>query len=403
MAFVERGRLEQRVAMLADYDTGLFTVTALCAVYGVSRETFYVWRARRAQGAPDWFRDRSHAPHACPHRTPEARAEAVLAVRRRFPHFGPKKIQAVLARERPEIAWPAPSTIGEILARAGLIAPAARRPRRPEAGLAPGAAAAAPHDEWACDFKGWFRTRDGRRCDPLTLTDRASRFLIAVRIVPPTGAGVRPVLERAFAEHGLPRAMRCDNGPPFGGAGPAGLTRLSAWWLRLGVEPRFIRPGRPGDNACHERLHRTLKDQTACPPAASPREQQARFDAFQAHYNGERPHEALAQAVPAERVAPSPRPYPGAPPEPWYDADHQVRRVRPAGDIKWRGEPVFLGEALAGELVGLAETDGGGWAVRFCGVTLGSLDPDGRFRRLAPLRHRLHPSPPPTPSGVNPV
>lgn len=316
MAFVERGRLEQRVAMLADHDTGLFTVAALCLRYGVSRETFYVWRARRAQGAPDWFCDRSHAPRSCPHRTPEALAQAVLAVRGRFPRFGPKKIKAVLARERPDLAWPAPSTTGEILARAGLIAPALRRARRPEAGLAPGAAVTGAHDEWACDFKGWFRTRDGRRCDPLTLADRASRFLLATRIVPPTGAGARPVFEQAFAEHGLPQAMRCDNGPPFGGTGPAGLTRLSAWWLRLGIEPRFTRPATPGDNACQERLHRTLKDQTACPPAASASEQQARFDASRAHYNEERPHEALGQDVPAEHLTPSPRPYPGAPPEP---------------------------------------------------------------------------------------
>mgnify|MGYP002779741975 CR=1 FL=1 len=403
MAFVEQSRLEQRVAMLADYDTGLFTVSALCAVYGVSRETFYVWRARRAQGAPDWFCDRSHAPASCPHRTPDALAQAALAVRRRFPHFGPKKIHAVLAREQPAIAWPAPSTIGEILARAGLVAPKARRPRRVEAGPAAGAGVRAAHEEWACDFKGWFRTRDGVRCDPLTLTDRASRFLLAARIVPPTAKGVRPVFEQAFAEHGLPGAMRCDNGPPFGGAGPAGLTRLSVWWLRLGIEPRFIRPGTPGDNACHERLHRTLKDQTACPPAGSAAEQQARFDAFCAHYNEERPHEALDQGLPVEHLTPSPRPYPKRLPEPWYDADHEVRRVRRAGDVKWRGGQVFLGEALAGELVGLAEVDGERWAVRFCGVTLGSLDPHGRFRRLGPQRHRLHPATPPNVSGINPV
>jgi transposase InsO family protein len=403
MAFVERSRLEQRVAMLADYDTGLFTVSALCAAYGVSRETFYVWRARRAHGAPDWFCDRSHAPAACPHRTPEPLAQAVLAVRRRFPHFGPKKIKAVLAREQPAIAWPAPSTIGGLLARAGLVAPPPRRRRRPEAGLADTAPALGAHDEWACDFKGWFRTRDGVRCDPLTLTDRASRFLIAVRIVPPSAKGVRPVFEAAFREHGLPRAIRCDNGPPFGGAGPAGLTQLSVWWLRLGIEPRFIRPGTPGDNACHERLHRTLKDQTACPPAQSAGEQQARFAAFCAHYNGERPHEALDQDRPADRFDPSPRLYPKTLPEPWYDADHQVRRVRPTGEIKWAGRRVFLGEALGGELVGLAEADEGRWVVRFCGVTLGGLDRDGRFRRLAPLRHRLHPATPPNLSGINPV
>jgi transposase InsO family protein len=404
MPFREIGRLEQRVAMLSDYDTGAFSVSELCRFYGVSRETFYVWRERRASGEADWFCDRSHAPGRCPHRTAEAVAEAVIAAKRRFPRFGPKKVKAWLDQHRPEASWPAASTVGDILKRAGLVEARGRRRRAVELG---GVASAAlePNAEWACDFKGWFRTRDGARCDPLTITDTASRYLIDVRIVPPSVEGVRPVFARAFAEHGLPEAIRCDNGAPFGSTGAGGLTRLSVWWLRLGVRPRFIPLASPQDNGRHERMHRTLKDHTAKPPSASLAEQQARFDAFRTEYNGCRPHEALGQTPPASRWRGSSRPMPSRLEAPWYDADHQVRRVRSAGEICWRGEFVFIGAAFCGETVGLTERANGTHLVRFCDVDLGIIDPDGRFRRFAPLRHKLRnaPQPSPKPSAINPV
>jgi transposase InsO family protein len=392
MPFREFGRLEQRVAMLSDYDTGAFSVVALCARYGVSRETFYAWRERRAGGAADWFCDRSHAPKRCPHRTLDDVAEAVIAVKRRFPYFGPRKVRAWLMRETPHVAWPAASTMGEMLQRAGLVERRPRRRRAVETGrtiVSPGA----PNAEWACDFKGWFRTRDGRRCDPLTLTDTASRYLVDVRIAEPSVDGVRPVFQQAFEAHGLPEAIRCDNGAPFGSTGAGGLTRLSVWWLKLGIVPHFIRPASPQDNGRHERMHRTLKAQTSDPAAASLFEQQARFDVFRRHYNDERPHEALDQAPPARFWTPSPRPMPQRLEEPWYDADHQVRRVRSSGEIKWNGELVFVGEALCGEIVGLAEREDGVRLVRFCDVDLGVLDRQGRFRRFAPLRHRLREAP----------
>ena len=388
MPFEESSRMERRVMLLSDYDTGAFSVTELCARYGIDRKTFYSWRERRAQGGADWFMDRSHAPLICPHRTSEKIKEEVVAVRRRFRRFGPKKIRAWLVSEKPETRWPAASTIGDILKREGLVS-SRRRPRRAvERGLELVSPAAA-NAEWACDFKGWFRTRDGCRCDPLTISDSWSRYLLEVRIADPSVEGVRPVFEQAFRAYGLPKSIRCDNGAPFASQGAGGLSRLSVWWLKLGVHPNFTRPGSPQDNGRHERMHRELKEETSLPPANSRDEQQARFDAFKRHYNEERPHEALDQTCPASRWQPSARTMPERLEDPWYDANHQVRRVRTAGVIKWRGEYVFIGDALAGELVGLAEREDGTQLVRFCQLDLGVIDRSGTFRRFAPLRHRL--------------
>ena len=181
--------MEQRVRLLADYDTGAFAVSDLCRAYGISRDTFYRWRQRRLEGAEDWFRDRSHAPLSCPHRTPEELVEAIVAVRRRFEHFGPKKVRWRLTRDQPLTPWPAASTIGGILSAAGLVESRRRRRRS----LAQGRVASPPaaaNDEWCADFKGWFRTADNQRCDPLTVTDSFSRYLLVLQIVEPTVAGV---------------------------------------------------------------------------------------------------------------------------------------------------------------------------------------------------------------------
>ena len=389
MPFKESCPVEERIAMLRGYDTGAFTVAELCRHYGISRETFYVWKRRRASGDRRWFDERSRAPDRCPHTTPADVIAAIVAMRRRFPRFGPKKIRAkLIAAARPAVDWPAASTIGDILKREGLIAAKPRR-RRPWPQGEIVAGASEPNGEWSIDFKGWFRTRDGTRCDPLTVEDTVTRYLIAARVVEPTGVGVRRALERIFNDVGLPNAMRSDNGPPFGSVGAGGLSRLSVWWLKLGIEPRYIPPSAPQENGRHERMHRTLKDDTAQPPAATVREQQTRFDAFRERYNEERPHEALGQTPPASHWRPSARPFPQRLEEPWYDADHEVRRVRPTGEIKWRGELVFIGEALAGELVGLAELEGGGHMARFCGRELGVVGRDLRFHRFAPPRARL--------------
>jgi transposase InsO family protein/transposase-like protein len=370
MPFRESCPVEERIALFREYATGAFSVSELCRRHGISRDTFYVWKARWESGEVRWFEEKSHATQHCPHKAPNQLIERIVGTRRQFPHFGPKKIKAWLERTAPDQAWPAASTIGDILKRAGLVE-VQRRARRPIAQGEIAALARAPNDEWAIDFKGWFRLASGERCDPLTVTDQASRYLIEVRIARPTAAGVKGVLEQVFDRAGLPQAIRSDNGAPFGSTGAGGLSRLSVWWLKLGIEPRYIPPASPQDNGRHERMHRTLKQQTARVPAQDAGQQQMRFDSFRAHFNEERPHEALGQTQPATHWQPSPRRLPERLDEPWYDADHQVRRVRPDGTIKWCGEHLFVGEALAGEPVGLAEHEAGGHIVRFCGRDLG--------------------------------
>src|SRR5262252_3025191 len=390
MPFKETCPMEERIALFRDYETGVFTVSELCRRQGISRETFYVWKRRRESGNPRWFEELSHAAASCPHATSDWVADRVIAVRQRFPDFGPKKIKAWLERDSPNVNWPAASTIGDILKREGLVE--ARRRRAIAQGELVSPATVA-NDEWSIDFKGWFRTADGTRCDPLTLTDAASRYLVEVRIVEPTLAGVRGAMERVFAAVGLPGAIRSDNGAPFGSTGAGGLSALSVWWLKLGIEPRYIPPSSPQDNGRHERMHRTLKEQTSKPAAATAAEQQRRFDRFRRHYNEERPHEALEQTTPARHWQPPARTLPTRMEDPWYDADHQVRRVRWNGMIKWRGEEIFIGEALAGELIGLAEHESGGHIARFCHRDLGVIDRDRRFLRFAPPRARLRVAP----------
>ena len=406
MPFKETCRVEERVRMLSDYETGNWSVSDLCRRYGVCRDTFYEWRKRRESDGPNWFVDRSHAPLHCPHETAGALADVIVSLRKRFPHLGPRKLLAILERQAPETCWPAAATIGGILKQAGLITPIKRR-RRAIDQKRPVTAVAAANDEWATDFKGWFRTTDRSRIDPLTITDGHSRFLIDVRIVQQTIEGSQPVFKEAFHAHGLPLSIRCDNGAPFGSSGAGGLTRLSAWWIKLGVEPHFIHPASPQENGRHERMHRTLKAQTSRPAAANAAEQQARFDAFRRHYNQERPHEALGQRPPDELYVPSQRPMPDRIEDPWYDADHQVRRVRPSGEIMWKGDRLFVSEVLAGELLGIAELETGDHVVRFYHRDMGLIDRRGRFTRFAPprtgLREPAEPAANSKLSGIIPV
>src|SRR6185436_13905362 len=260
-----------------------------------------------------------------------------------------------------------------------------RRPRYVVPLSQPLAAVHAPNDVWTADFKGWFRTADGTRCDPLTIVDACSRFVFCCRIVPPHELGVRPWFDRTFRTYGLPRALRTDNGPPFATTGAGQLSALAVWWLKLGIRVDRIDPGHPEQNGRHERFHLTLQQETATPPAPTPQRQQARFDRLRREFNAVRPHEALGQVPPARLYTASPRPYPARLEEPCYDATHQVRRVRDNGEIKWRGELVFVSAALRHEPVGLAETERGDWLVRFMHLELGRIDRD--THRFTPAWH----------------
>jgi transposase InsO family protein len=249
--------------------------------------------------------------------------------------------------------------------------------------------AGAPNAVWCADFKGHFRTRDGARCDPLTISDGYSRYLIDCHIVARlTTVAVRERFLRAFAEHGMPATIHTDNGVPFAGSGVAGLSRLAVEWVKAGITLERSRPGHPQDNGRHERMHRTLKAETASPPATDRVEQQRRFDRFRAEYNYERPHQALGQLTPAALYQPSARRWPARLEDPWYDADHQVRRVRREGEIKWMGQAVFVSEALSGELLGIRELPWGDYLVRFANLELGLIRPgESRLRRIRAHAH----------------
>lgn len=373
MPWQETCPMDQRVALVADWLREDWTVAELADRYGVTRKTVYKWVERYAADPEYGLVERSRAPTHHGRAMRDAVRDALLAKRRQHPRWGPKKLRAVLAAATPTVSWPAPSTIGDLLRRAGLSQPK-RRVRYTVPLTQPLVAAQAPNDVWTADFKGWFRTGDGVRCDPLTIADACARFVFCCRIVAPSEAGVRPWFERAFREFGLPRALRTDNGTPFATTGAGRLSHLAVWWLKLGIQVDRIDPGHPEQNGRHERFHLTLQEESTTPPAATPRAQQRRFDTVRAVFNHERPHEALGQVPPARVYVPSPRPYPARLAEPWYDATQQVRRVRRNGVLKWRGHRVFVSEAVRGEWVGLAESERGDWIVRFMQVELGRVD-----------------------------
>jgi putative transposase len=372
MPWAETSVMDERVRFIADWKEGKQPMSWLCAAHGISRKTGYKWRDRYLAAGFEGLQDRARARLTVEHRLCEEMASAVIDLRQQHPLLGPRKLKAVLERERPGVVWPAASTIGDLLRREGLVERSGRR-RRAQPVTQPFAPARAANDVWCIDFKGWFRTRDGERCDPLTVSDAVSRYLLVCRAIEPTSVAVRAACEALFRERGLPLRLRSDNGVPFAGSGAAGLSRLSVWWLKLGIGLERIDLGAPQQNGRHERMHGTLKRHTTRPPAATIGEQQMRFDEFVEYFNTFRPHEALGQGTPASCYTASLRAYPERVEEPWYDADHAVRRVRPTGEVRWGGDLIFVSEALGGEPVGIMETADGDWLVRFCGVDLGII------------------------------
>ena len=384
--------VDEKLMFIAECLRDEAPMTVLCERYGISRETGYVWRRRYAAAGAAGLEERSRAPHRHWASTSAELVVRIIALRQRKPYWGPKKLLAVLAAEDRTVAWPSASTVAEILRRAGLSQPRRRR-RRTLTIDQPFAAVEAANDAWCIDFKGWFRTGDGARCDPLTVTDAFSRYLLGLQIIAPMTEAVEPVMDRLLREHGLPRAIRSDNGPPFASAGAGGLSRLSVGWAKMGIRLERIYPGKPQQNGRHERMHGTLKAQTCDPPAATATAQQERFDLFRHEFNDDRPHEALGQRPPTRFYAPSPRPYPERLDDPSYGSDEEVRRVRSSGEIKWRGSTRFISEALIGEAVGIRERQDGHWIVRFADVPVVLIDRySGNIARFGPGR----PPPPKT-------
>lgn len=386
MPWKETCAMKERLRLVTLYETGKYTVTELAKEFKVSRKTAHKWLGRFAQEGIAGLEERSRAPHGRPRATPAPVVLAVVRAKEAHPTYGPAKLQPG-PEEPPEIAraWPAVSTRGRILGLHGLVTRRRRR-RRVSPWFQPFLGADRPNAVWSADFKGYIQTGDGTRCDPLTVSDAFSRMLLCCDILPkPDYDHVRPALERVFREYGLPLALRTDNGPPFASVGAGGLSPLSVWWVKLGIMPERIEPGHPEQNGRHERLHRTLKQETMRPPAANAQLQQEWCDNFRWEYNTARPHQALGQVPPATLYVPSPRPYPERLADVQYPPLTEVRRVRSNGQIKWRGELVFVSEVLVGELVGITE-DKDAWLVSFGPIPLGLLCP--HRPSLSPLHHR---------------
>jgi transposase InsO family protein len=382
MGYLETRAVDKRMRFVTAIEAGEESMAGLCRRFDVSRKTGYKWLARYRADGLDGLGDRSRAPHEHPQAVSLAIAERCLAVRYAHPTWGPVKVRAWLERRELAVTWPAASTIGELFDREGLTVKRKLR-RRATPSSAPFAACGAANDVWCIDFKGWFLTGDGTRCAPLTLGDAHSRYLLRCKVLRRDDTEhVWPVLDAAFREYGLPVRLRSDNGPPFASTGAGGLSRLAVKVIKVGVLPERIEPGKPQQNGRLERFHLTLLRDTASPPARSLRQQLDRFRAFQHIYNEERPHAALGNDTPAEHYAPSPRRWDGVLREPTYPDDYKVRRVRPNGTIRRKGVEVYITQALAGETVGLAEREDGGWLVCFGPIELGVIDHRGdRLRK----------------------
>jgi len=379
--------MSERVKFVAAYLEHEASFTDLCLDFGISRKTGYKWLRRYEAEGVSALEERSRAPHSHPNAISADMVQSIVAIRRRHPRWGPRKVKVVLRRQRPRAVLPAASTIGDILKRHGLAHPR-RRVRRSSPYGERLRQYDAPNAVWCADFKGHFPLggrRNGERCHPLTISDGFSRFLLRCRALRrPLSQHVHRVFESAFREYGLPRAIRTDNGPPFSTLAPGGLSRLSVWWIRLGIRPERIMPGRPEQNGRHERMHRTLKAETARPPRSSFSAQQRAFDRFLTEYNKERPHEALGQEVPASLYRPSLRSYPRQLPEPEYPTHFETRVAYPNGVISFGATQWYVSNCIADERVGLEPCDDGRWRVHFGWVPIGILD----LRRAAERNHR---------------
>jgi transposase InsO family protein len=387
--------MSERLKFIATYLEYEVSFTDLCHDFGISRKTGYKWVRRFEADGPAALNERSRAPQDHPNAVAADMVQAILAIRRRHPRWGPRKLRVVLGRQRPRSVLPAASTIGDILKRNGMVRPR-RRIRRSSPYGDRLRQYDAPNAVWCADFKGNFPVGgrvDGERCHPLTISDGFSRYLLSCRALRrPLHRCAKRVFESAFREYGLPRAIRTDNGPPFSTLAPGGLSRLSVWWIRLGIRPERIMPGRPDQNGRHERMHSTLKAETARPPRSSFSAQQRAFDRFQVEYNEERPHEALDQQVPASLYRPSLRPYPSYLPQPEYPAHFETRVAYPNGVISFFSMTQwYVSACLAGERVGLEPCDDGRWRVHYGFVPIGVLDLKQAAERRARQFGRLIP------------
>lgn len=376
--------MDRRRKFMADVEEGIYSFAELCDRYGISRQNGYKWKRRYDELGEAGLVERSRAPHSCPHRVAKDVAERIVEVRKAHVGWGAATIVKWIRKNDPAFShrMPAASTVHRILLEYDLVKRRRRKRGRPPT-TPPITQAREPNDVWTIDFKGEFPMLDGVLCYPLTLADDFSRFLLACEALPSIkGEGVYPIIERIFREYGLPRAILSDNGPPFGTAALARLSRLAVWWIRLGIRIERIEPGKPQQNPRHERMHGTLARDTVFPlPEANMPAQQGRFDGFRHTYNFELPHSAHGDLIaPGDIYYASPRPYPNTLPEIEYPGYYHKRKVSTHGYIQWRGHLLFLSRTFRGEYIGLHEIETGIWAIDYGPVELARYDErDGRL------------------------
>ena len=374
MPWSQTSPMDQRTQFIADFLRESLSITELCQLYEVSRKTGYKWIERYLRSGPAGLEERSRKPHRSPHATADEIVAGILDARRHHPSWGGKKLLTLVHKRHPNWDLPHRSTVCDILSRHGMV-PKKRSRRRIGHPGKPTTAILAPNDVWSADYKGQFRTGNGIYCYPLTVTDGYSRYLLGCQGLNSTAvAEAKPVFTRLFKEYGLPKRIRTDNGVPFATNTLARLSSLSAWWVRLGILPELIEPGKPQQNGRHERMHRTLKAETTRPAAGSLAAQQRKFNAFREEFNNERPHEALDQQTPAALYQPSTREMPEKLPPFEYPDRFELRYVSANGGIRWGRDWVNVSTVCIGEYVGLEEIDDGLWNVYFGPLKLGRLN-----------------------------
>ena len=377
MPWLETDPVNERKRFILEAQGGLFSHAELCRRHDISRRTGYKWLERYGTEGPDGLLDRSHRPESCPHASEPHVLEAALELRksRKVP-WGAGKIRSRLLKLHPDWSVPSERVLHKYFEREGLVKKQRRRRSRPHPGR-PTAPFDAPNSIWSADFKGQFKTLDGIYCYPLTVQDGHSRYLLGCQsLAGTTYAGSRRVFTRLFREFGLPERMRTDNGTPFASMALGRLSRLSVWWIKLGILPDLIEPASPQQNGRHERMHRDLKAEATIPPAGNRSAQQRRFNVFREDFNHIRPHEALGQETPASLYQPSTRPFPSKLPPLHYPAHFEVRKVSSNGGIRWHARWINVSHLLDGQFIGLEEIADGVWTVFFGPVSLGWLHID---------------------------
>jgi putative transposase len=366
--------MDLKIQLIADWQRKHFNITDLSGKYGLSRPTVYKWLKRFKKQGIDGLKEQKRTPLNSPNQTKDDIVELIIEEKLKNRKRGPKKVYYQLKKQYPDIEFPAPSTIGEWLKKRGLVNKRKKRLRVPPY-TEPFQTCNEPNAVWSIDYKGQFYTKDDCVCYPLTISDNYSRYLLECHGLPgPRYQETKTVIENVFKEYGLPDAMRSDNGIPFSGKNPGGLSRLSMWWIQLGITPERIDKGCPQQNGRHERMHRTLKEETLYPPSRNAKEQQERFDIFRMDYNNNRPHESLGQDVPNSFYKHSNRPYVEKPVIPDYAFAYTVRQVCPSGEIKFKSFTYYLAQLLAGQPVGLKEIADGQWQIFYSFFPLGILD-----------------------------